>query len=112
MHELSLCEAIAEKVVMRATGRPIARVVVQVGHLRQVVPDALAFCWTMITDGTELDGSQMQIDQVPAVIVCDDCGTETTISLPILVCGSCESRSVTLISGEELMLVSLELAEV
>ncbi len=112
MHELSLCEAIAHKVRQRAGGRPVSVVVIRVGHLRQVVPDAMEFSWMMLTDGTGLDGCRLEIEQVPATVDCGECGAESTLSAPILSCGSCGSTNVKLMTGEELMVVSLEIAEV
>lgn len=112
MHELSLCEAIAATVVKHAGDRTAAGVVVRVGYLRQVVPDALSFCWTMLTEGTDLDGCVLEIEQVPAVISCARCGAETTLDVPLMICAACEGDDVTLLSGEEFQVVSLELSEV
>ena len=55
MHELSVAEAIAGAVNRHADGRPVTSVLVRIGHLRQVVPDALTFSWQMITTGSELE---------------------------------------------------------
>jgi hydrogenase nickel incorporation protein HypA/HybF len=111
VHELSLCEAIAASVDRHAAGRAVAEVTVRVGHLRQVVPDALTFSWEVLTAGTSLAGSALVVEQVPAVVRCGPCGSETTLDMPVLLCGSCESGEVTLLSGEELQVVALDLAE-
>ena len=111
MHELSLCEAIAATVTKHAGDRSATSVLVRVGHLRQVVPDALSFCWTMLTEGTDLDGCALKIEQVPAVIRCGVCGVETTLDVPLMVCSACSSDDVTLVTGEEFLVVSLELAD-
>jgi hydrogenase nickel incorporation protein HypA/HybF len=112
MHELSLCEAIAATVVKHAGDRTAAGVVVRIGHLRQVVPDALAFCWTMLTEGTALGGCTLEIEQVPAVILCAGCREETTLDVPLMICPACESDDVTLLSGEEFQVASLDLSAV
>jgi len=112
VHELSLCEAIAATVNKHAGEQSAERVVVRIGHFRQVVPDALSFCWTMLTDGTDLAACELEIEQVPAVIRCKRCGADTTLDVPILLCSGCESDDVTLISGEEFLVVSLDLSEV
>ena len=54
MHELAVCEAIAETVRDRAKGRVPESVRVRIGYLRQVVPDSLVFSWEMVTAGTDL----------------------------------------------------------
>jgi hydrogenase nickel incorporation protein HypA/HybF len=111
MHELSLSDAIRATAMKHADGRPVQQVTVKIGHLRQVVPEALLFGWKMLTESTELMGTELIIEQVPAVVLCTQCGEQTTLDAPILACGVCESFSVTLISGEEFVVVSLELAD-
>ena len=49
MHELSICSAIASTAAKHAEGRPVSQVTVQIGHLRQVVPDALQFSWEVVS---------------------------------------------------------------
>ena len=51
--------------------------------------------------GTDLDGCQLDVDHVPAVVACSACGEKSTLELPILVCGSCSSLDVHLVSGDE-----------
>ena len=112
MHELSIAEAIAHKVRERAAGRLVSAVAIRVGHFRQVVPAALEFSWTMVTDGTGLEGCKLEIEQIPATVSCRDCDSTTTLDIPILVCGSCGGSNVTLLTGEEFLIVSLEIQEV
>jgi len=57
MHELALSEAIADTVAARAGSRPVTEARVRIGFLRQVVPEALTFAWSMITDGTRICGT-------------------------------------------------------
>jgi hydrogenase nickel incorporation protein HypA/HybF len=89
----------------------VTQVTVRVGHLRQVVPDALLFNWEVMTQASELEKTALVIEQVPAVVECVRCGASTTLDVPILLCGACESAEVKLISGEEFLVVSLELAD-
>jgi hydrogenase nickel incorporation protein HypA/HybF len=112
VHELSLGQAIAESVTRHAQGRPVTRALVRVGYLRQVVPDSLVFYWEMLTAGTDLDGCLLDIEHVPATIECNRCHADTTLDMAILLCGQCGDSDVTVRSGEELLVVSLELAEV
>jgi hydrogenase nickel incorporation protein HypA/HybF len=112
VHELSLCDAILGTTMQRAEGRVVTQVTVRIGHLRQVVPDALRFGWEVLTDTTELKGCELVVEQVPAVVECHECRARTTLDLPILACGTCGSFEVKLLSGEEFLLVSLRLAEV
>jgi hydrogenase nickel incorporation protein HypA/HybF len=111
MHELSLCAAIAGIVRDSAADRGVTEVVVQIGHLRQVVPDSLELCWAVVTQDSDLDGARLVIDHVPAVVGCAVCTARSAIDVPVLVCGTCGSRDVELLSGEEFLVVSIDVLE-
>lgn len=111
MHELSICSAIAQTVGEHAGGRAVRRVRVRIGHFRQVVPESLAFCWEIQTRGGPLDGCQLDVDHVPAVIRCRDCSAATTLEHPILLCGACDGADVELVAGEEFLIESIDVAE-
>lgn len=111
MHELSLCQAIVDTVQARAGGRVLRRVDVRIGYLRQVVPDSLLFSWEMLTAGTDLDGCELAVEHVPAVIRCRRCGESTQLDLPLLACPRCEGHDVEVIAGEELQIASMDVVE-
>ena len=111
MHELSLCQAIVDAARRHGDERPLRRVIVRVGHLRQVVPDALLFAWELVTDGTELAGCELTIEHVPAVIECRSCGARTELRRPLLVCQQCESADVVVVQGGELQIVAIDIVE-
>lgn len=109
MHELSLCAAVADIVARRAAGRRVTVVHLRVGQLRQVVPDTLAFCWTMLTADTELDGSLIEVQPVPATLECRACGAMTGLSDSFLIACSACGGAVDVRGGEEFDVVSLDL---
>ncbi len=111
MHELSIAQSIVSIVNRHAAGRQVRRVELRVGHLRQVVPSALEFAFTLLTEGTELDGVELAIEQVPACGRCRACGAETAMYDFPLRCGSCGGLDLELIAGEELLVDALELEE-
>ena len=53
---------------------------VQIGQLRQVVPDTLVFCWSLVTADTALDGSVLEVERIPALLKCRQCGAESDLS--------------------------------
>lgn len=112
MHELALCQAIAESATRHAHGRPVSQVAVRIGHLRQVVPESLLFSWEVLTSGTDLEGSLLDVEHVPVTIECQACHATTTLDTPIVLCRACGDADVTVLTGEELLVVSLELTEV
>jgi hydrogenase nickel incorporation protein HypA/HybF len=112
MHELSLCQSIYGIVERVSTGRAVEAVDLTIGQLRQVVPDTLAQCWIMVTDGTSLAGSRLRIEHIPVVLDCRDCGRRTELAEVLaLACAECGSSNATVSAGEEFMVTSLELAD-
>lgn len=108
MHELSLCNAIADTVTTYATGRPVRCVRVRIGAYRQVVPDTLAFYWEMQVAGSALAQCELDVETVPAVVSCRTCGADTTLDFPILLCGVCDGADVELVTGEEFQIESID----
>jgi hydrogenase nickel incorporation protein HypA/HybF len=112
VHELSICGSIAEIVTRRAADRPVATIHLRIGQLRQVVPDTLVYCWGLVSTDTELDGSVLEVENVPASIRCADCGATTVVGdLPLFMCSACTGVDVSVVSGEEFLITALELAE-
>lgn len=110
MHELSICAAIARIVEEHAAGQPVEIVRIDVGHLRQVVPETLRYSWELVVADTPLAGSVLEVNHIPLVVRCATCGESTTLDQPVLRC-ACGSTDVTLTSGEELLVRSLELVD-
>lgn len=112
MHELSMCGSIYEIADRAAAGRQVSAIHLRVGQLRQVVPTTLTYCWTLVSDQTDLAGSQLVVDSVPVTLRCLDCGSTTTlVDQLLLLCSHCGGFHVNVTAGEEFMLTSLELAE-
>jgi len=105
MHELSIADAIVRIATAHAGGRRIETVEVKVGHLRQVVPDALAFA--LVAEGTEAEGAELLLEEVPAAGVCRVCGQESELPGFPLACETCGSLDVELVRGEELLVDAL-----
>ena len=111
MHELSLAGAIVNTVVKHAGGRTVAVVTLRVGRLRQVVPDTLAFYFGFVADGTVCAGARLDQEVVPAVLRCEPCAREWEIDMPDFRCPTCGAGGVTIVSGEEFEVESIEIEE-
>jgi len=109
VHELSIAQAIAGVAARHAGAARVERVHVRIGHLRQVVPSALAFAFELCTHGTSLDGAELEIEHVPIGAVCRSCGTDSELDGFPLVCPACGGTAVDVVRGEELQVESLEL---
>jgi hydrogenase nickel incorporation protein HypA/HybF len=111
MHELSIADAVVQIACTHAAGRQIETIELKVGRLRQVVPDSLAFAFAFVAEGTEAEGAELAMEEVPAAGVCRICGVESEWPGFPLACGGCGSLDVELIRGEELLVDALSLVE-
>jgi hydrogenase nickel incorporation protein HypA/HybF len=111
MHELSIAGALVDVATRYAAGRPVTRVEVKVGHLRQVVPSALEFAWELLVEGTPLEGAELAMEEMPATVHCKACGSEATLTAFPARCAACGSFSVEVTGGEELLVDALEIDE-
>ncbi|MEH0639669.1 hydrogenase maturation nickel metallochaperone HypA [Streptomyces bottropensis] len=112
MHELSICGSIAGIVTQHAVGRRVEKIHVQVGQLRQIVPDTLVYCWALVSADTALDGSVLEVDNVRASIACRDCEETTEIGkFPMFLCGTCGSSQVSVVAGDEFLITSIDISE-
>jgi hydrogenase nickel incorporation protein HypA/HybF len=111
VHELAIAASIVEIASRHAAGRRVTKVMVKVGHLRQVVPSALAFSFEVVTAGTPLQGAALEIEAVPAVGVCRQCGAQSRLHAFPLQCRACGGYDLQIVAGEELIVESLELEE-
>jgi hydrogenase nickel incorporation protein HypA/HybF len=111
VHELAIADQIVSIAARHANGRPVSKVEVKVGHLRQVVPSALEFAFELVAEGTSVDGARLELEVVPAAGICRDCGTESELSSFPLQCSRCGGFYVEVIRGEELLVEALELEE-
>jgi hydrogenase nickel incorporation protein HypA/HybF len=111
MHELSVSAAVVDTAVKHAAGRPVLLVSVRLGHLRQVIPDSLAFYFDLCARGTVCEGAKLEWEVVPAVLRCAPCAHEWPVTEPAFRCPRCDGAQVTAVSGEELEVASIEVEE-
>jgi hydrogenase nickel incorporation protein HypA/HybF len=111
MHELSIAAAVLEVVERHAGRRPVSRVDLRIGHLRQVVPHALEFAWQLVAEGTVADGAELVMEEVPATVRCGRCGTGSTLTAFPARCAACGSLDADVTGGDELLVDALELQE-
>jgi hydrogenase nickel incorporation protein HypA/HybF len=110
VHELSISYAIAEVVLRHAGDRTVRSVQVRVGALRQIVPDSLTLCWSIVSRPPQLQGSQLNIEHVPGRIECSQCGVLSTLTDFSLSCPACGNGFIRVVSGDEFLVDSIDVA--
>jgi hydrogenase nickel incorporation protein HypA/HybF len=58
-------QEIIDIVEARTGGAPVKRLVLEVGELTCVLPDALRFCFEIATEGTVMQGAELTIMETP-----------------------------------------------
>jgi hydrogenase nickel incorporation protein HypA/HybF len=84
-------------------------VMVRVGALSGIAPEALKFSWDVATAETIAEGSELRIEDIPLVIFCERCEAERAPAAGSgLVCPDCGTPSGRIVTGRELQLVAME----
>jgi hydrogenase nickel incorporation protein HypA/HybF len=109
MHELAITQSVVNAVTERTGSAPVAAVRVWVGRLAGVVPDAMRFCFELVTAGTPLEGAVLEIEQPEGRGRCRDCGEEFLLPDLVLLC-PCGSADVEVLAGRELAVASVVMA--
>jgi len=113
MHELSVCQSLlaeVERVADAHGATEVTGLVVAVGPLSGVEAPLLSRAFSVARAGTIAEGAMLDIEEMPVVVWCEACGTETAVAANALLCGQCGRWKVDLKSGNELLLKSVELA--
>jgi hydrogenase nickel incorporation protein HypA/HybF len=111
MHELSLAEAINKTIkdlCERSAWTRVRRIVLKIGHMRQVDPELLAFAFNVVSKSTVSEGAELSILELPIVFKCHACGKKIGSEATTFICQNCGSTDVELLSGMELTIESME----
>lgn len=112
MHELSLCQSLLDRAHTLAREHhaiSIRCLTVQIGPLSGVEPHLLAQAFPIARAGTLANDAHLVIEKLPLRVQCASCGAETDAEPNQLLCGSCGDYRTRLVSGDELLLMSIEL---
>jgi len=112
MHELSVCQALVRQ--LRDIAREqhavrITRVIVQIGPLSGVEPELLRHAYPIASAGSPAADATLVLEPLPIRVHCENCGADSDASANRLLCGVCGDYRTRLISGDELLLASVEL---
>jgi len=114
MHELGIAQNILQIVqqsVPADQAADVRLIRMRIGQLSGVVPDSLSFCFAAIINETAMQRASLDIEQVPVIAECKDCKHRFGMEEWAFSCPSCNSKNLQLISGRELEVVEIELAD-
>jgi len=112
MHELAVCQGLmtqVEQIARREHAERITRILLSIGPLSGVEPQLLADAFPIAAAGSVAEGAELVIDEAPVRVRCLSCGAESAATANRLLCGACGDYKTQLLSGDEMLLTSLEL---
>jgi hydrogenase nickel incorporation protein HypA/HybF len=107
MHELAITESVVSTVVDCVGGRKVTRVMLEIGKLSGVVPDALRFSFDVCTAGTQLESAELEIIEIEGRARCRACAGEVELPDFIAVC-PCGGIDLEILSGDQLRIREVE----
>ena len=123
MHELSIAqslveliedELIADRVTDSVTPAVfhVGRVIIKVGVLSGVIPEALASAFPVAVSRSAIRGATLSIEEIPVTVFCQTCNARRELSSPQrLRCPVCDTPTPDVVGGRELELVSIEVLD-
>ena len=109
MHELSVCQGLLRQLEPLAAEHQglLERVVVRIGPLSGVEPQLLQQAYPIARQDTVASQAELVIEKTALRVSCKQCDEESEVSMNNLCCRHCGSQQTQLISGDELLLVSI-----
>lgn len=112
MHELAICQSLmnqVEAIVLEHKAQSVTSIIVGMGPLSGVEAQLLKNAYPVASAGTVAEGAELVIQQLPVRVKCTQCGSESDVLPNKLLCKQCGAWQTSLISGDELLLMSVEL---
>jgi hydrogenase nickel incorporation protein HypA/HybF len=112
MHELSICQSMmqqVEAIAAQENARQITSITLRIGPLSGIEPELLLQAFPIATAGTLAEQAELKIENQAVRILCSRCDTESEVPSNRLVCPECGDFHTRVVSGDELLLASLEL---
>jgi len=109
MHELGIAHEVLDIVTESSGGARVRRIVLEVGRLTAVMPEALQFCFEVASRETVAEGAELQILEPRARARCRACGSEALLESAWDGC-RCGSMDLEWLSGSELRVCEMEMA--
>lgn len=112
MHELAICQSLmnqVENIALEKNAQCVTSIILAIGPLSGVEAELLKNAYTIASAGTVADHAELIVEYLPVRVKCNQCGSESDALPNKLICKQCGDWRTTLISGDELLLMSVEL---
>jgi hydrogenase nickel incorporation protein HypA/HybF len=112
MHELSVCQSMlrqVETIALQHQAKRVTAITLHIGPLSGIEPALLQQAFTLARAGSVAEQATLVIESLPIRIRCQQCGCESEATPNRLLCSHCGDYHTQVISGDEMLLASVEL---
>lgn len=112
MHEYSVVQALMEQIESIAAQNDatlVSKVVVKIGVMSGIEPHLLEIAFNTFKERSVCDGAAFEMSIQPVIIACNQCHHKSELKEIAYHCDVCESTDVTVLDGEDMFLMSLEM---
>lgn len=112
MHEFAVCQDMLTQIESIAADEQAAAVdmvTVRIGPLSGIEAHLLKQAFPLAAAGTVAEKAELIIEALPIRVKCQICNAETEAKPNRLICGECGDYHTQLLSGDEMLLASVEL---
>lgn len=107
MHELGVVIEVVktvERIVVEQKLTKVDSIVLQIGELSSMIPRYIEQCYPAAVDGTLLQDTKLEIEVLPANVLCRSCNKVFNIVEKGRTCPKCGGESFNILSGREFMI--------
>lgn len=111
MHEMSLAENVLQIIEESARSqnfRRVRSVVLEIGRLSAVEPEAMRFCFDAAMTGSIAEGARLEIIETEGVGRCERCAFDMPLAALYDPCPNCGSYQIRVTSGDLMRVRELE----
>ena len=85
----------------------VEEVTIEVGFLRQIVPDIMQNAFMGAIAGTMVNGARLEIKEIEAIVQCRQCQHKFSPGIDNFFCPSCQQSDVDIVRGNDFIIASL-----
>ncbi|MBS7403653.1 MAG: hydrogenase maturation nickel metallochaperone HypA [Oscillospiraceae bacterium] len=107
MHELGILSSMLktlDKIMVEEKLTHIETIVLQVGEISGIVPEFIEECFPAATYKTKYENMKLEMEVIPGIVRCNDCGEEFNARECDLKCPKCGKSNLFPLSGRDFMI--------
>lgn len=111
MHEMSVAVQLVSQVEMSAMMNNVTAVhtvMIDIGEMQLIVPEALDVAFQCAAEGTCAEGAKLIMNEVKAKAKCRSCNHDYVPDIANYTCPKCLKADADIIQGKDIILTSME----